>query len=162
MTQDEFLKVGDAARSTGLTVRALRHYDEAGLVRPSERTQAGHRLYARHDVARLERVAALRRAGLGLEDIAHALASDDVRAALERRLSQVEQELAESSALRRRLITAIKEIQMIEDKLARRAETVGKERIAQVEQGWRDLFAELEQHRASGTAPSDPAVQALA
>jgi DNA-binding transcriptional MerR regulator len=50
------------------------------------------------DVARLEQVAALRRAGLGLEDIAGALASGD--AALERRLTEVEQELAAGAHLR--------------------------------------------------------------
>ena len=162
MTEDRQLRVGEAARATGLTVRALHHYDAAGLVRPSERTQAGHRLYGLRDLARLERVAALRRAGLGLEDIAGALASGDVRAALERRLAEVEQELAAGAHLRARLRTAIEEITVIEKKLADRAEAVGEERIGQVEQEWAQLFAELEQQRERGTDPADPAVQALA
>jgi hypothetical protein len=51
---------------------------------------------------------------------------------------------------------------MIEQKLAQRREVVGQERITQVEQEWRRLFAELEAFRARGTDPSDPAVQALA
>jgi len=162
MTEDgRHLRVGEAAKATGLTVRALHHYDAAGLVRPSGRTRAGHRLYAGPDVARLERVAALRRAGLGLEDIAGALASGDVRAALERRLSEVEQELAAGAHLRSRLRNAIQEITMIEQKLARRRHTVGDERIAQVEQEWARLFAELEEHRAAGTDPGDEAVRAL-
>lgn len=162
MTEDPELRVGEAARATGLTVRALHHYDAAGLVPPSGRTQAGHRRYRRQDVARLERVAALRRAGLGLEEIAGALASGDVRAALERRLAEVEQELAAGAHLRSRLRTAIEEIAMIEQKLARRREAVGDERIAQVQDEWARLFAELEEHRARGTEPGDPAVQALA
>lgn len=54
MSEQQWLKVGDAARATGLTVRALHHYDESGLVRPSERTAAGHRLYGMRDLARLE------------------------------------------------------------------------------------------------------------
>lgn len=162
MTQNRQLRVGEAARASGLTVRALHHYDAAGLVRPTGRTQAGHRLYAAQDVARLERVAALRRAGLGLEDIARALASGDVRAALERRLAEVEQELAAGAHLRSRLRIAIEEITVIEQKLARRREAVGVERIKQVEQEWGRLFAELEEHRAQGTDPSDPAVRALA
>lgn len=162
MTEDQLLRVGEVARTTGLTVRALHHYDTAGLVRPSGRTQAGHRLYAMQDVARLEQVAALRGAGLGLEDIAGALASGDVRAALERRLAEVEQELAAGTNLRARLRTAIEELKMIEQKLSRRAEVVGEERIRQVEQEWARLFAELEEHRARGTDPADPAVRALA
>ena len=162
MTEDQELKVGEAARRAGLTVRALHHYDAAGLVRPCGRTQAGHRLYAMQDVARLEQVAALRRAGLGLEDIAGALASGDVRAALERRLAEVEQELAAGAHLRGRLRHAIEELRMIEQKLARRREAVGEERMEQVEQEWVRLFAELEEHRVRGTDPADPAVQALA
>ena len=162
MTEDQQLRVGAAARATGLTVRALHHYDAAGLVRPSARTQAGHRLYGMQDVARLERVAALRRAGLGLEDIAGALASGDVRAALERRLAEVEQELAAGAHLRSRLQNAIEEIIVIEQKLARRADAVGEERIRQVEQEWALLFAELEAHRVRGTDPADPAVRSIA
>lgn len=159
---DRWLRVGEAARATGLTVRALHHYDDAGLVRPSERTSAGHRLYGARDLARLERVAALRRAGLGLEEIAGALGSGDVRAALERRLAEVDQELAAGADARRRLVNAIRELKMIERKLEQRREAVGDERIAEVEREWGELFAELERHRAAGTDPADPAVRALA
>lgn len=161
-TQAELLRVGEAARRTGLTVRALHHYDEAGLVRPTARTQAGHRLYAEPDVARLERVAALRRVGLPLEEVADALAQGDVRAALVRRLAQVDQDLAEASRQRARLEHAIEELDMIEEKLAGRAEAVGAERIAAVEREWAELFAALEAQRADGTDPADPAVQRLA
>jgi DNA-binding transcriptional MerR regulator len=162
MPGEQWLKVSDAARATGLTVRALHHYDEAGLVRPGERTPAGHRLYGERDLARLERVAALRRAGLGLEEIAGALASGDVRAALERRLAEVDQELAAGADARRRLVTAIRELKMIERKLEARRAAVGDERIAEVERAWGELFSELERHRAAGTDPADPAVQELA
>lgn len=162
MTESQHMRVGEAARATGLTVRALRHYDAAGLVRPSGRTPSGHRQYGTADVARLERVAALRRAGLGLDDIAGALASGDVRAALERRLNEVEQELAAGAQARSRLRTAIEELRMIEQKLAGRADAVGAERITQVEQEWARLFAALEEHRARGSDPADPAVQRLA
>lgn len=43
------LKVSDVARLAGVTVRALHHYDEIGLVRPSARSAAGYRLYAPED-----------------------------------------------------------------------------------------------------------------
>ncbi len=48
-------KVGTLAKATGLTVRALHHYDHIGLLSPSRRTAAGHRLYTADDVARLYR-----------------------------------------------------------------------------------------------------------
>jgi len=65
----EALKVGELARRTGLTVRALHHYDEIGLLRPSLRTEAGHRLYSEGDVARLQRVLSLRQLGFSLEEV---------------------------------------------------------------------------------------------
>ncbi|RMI27889.1 MerR family transcriptional regulator [Nocardia stercoris] len=62
-------KVGELAAQVGLTVRTLHHYDDIGLVRPSERTSSGHRLYRTADVERLYQVLALRQLGLGLETV---------------------------------------------------------------------------------------------
>jgi DNA-binding transcriptional MerR regulator len=47
-------KIGEVAAATGLTVRALHHYDEIGLVKPSARTESGHRLYTQARAARSE------------------------------------------------------------------------------------------------------------
>ena len=65
----EALKVGELARRTGLTIRTLHHYDEIGLLKPSLHTEAGHRLYAADDVARLQQVLSLRQLGFSLEEI---------------------------------------------------------------------------------------------
>ena len=65
--------VGDLARLTGVTVRALHHYDEIGLVRPSGRTDAGYRLYSDADVVRLQQVLLFRELGLPLDEIAAVL-----------------------------------------------------------------------------------------
>lgn len=71
--------IGELARATGMTVRALYHYDEIGLLRASERTPAGHRRYTERDLRRLYRVRTLRTLGLSLEEIAGVLdgAADD-------------------------------------------------------------------------------------
>lgn len=66
--------IGELARASGMTVRALRHYDEIGVVRASERTAAGHRRYIERDLRRLYRVRALRSLGLSLDEIASTLA----------------------------------------------------------------------------------------
>lgn len=66
-------KIGQLASATGLTVRALHHYDHMGLVRPSGRTAGGHRLYAESDVQRVYQVLALRQIGLPLDVIGTAL-----------------------------------------------------------------------------------------
>jgi DNA-binding transcriptional MerR regulator len=70
------LTVGELTKLTGVTVRTLHHYDELGLVSPSQRTRAGYRLYSDSDVLRLHQVLLFRELGLPLEEIACAL--DDV------------------------------------------------------------------------------------
>src|SRR4051794_23480408 len=65
--------VGDLSRLTGVTVRALHHYDEIGLVKPSQRSAAGYRLYGDHDVLRLQQVLVFRELGVPLDEIATAL-----------------------------------------------------------------------------------------
>lgn len=65
--------VGELAKLTGVTVRTLHHYDEIGLVRPSQRTAAGYRLYGEDDVLRLQQVLVHRELGLPLEQIAAVL-----------------------------------------------------------------------------------------
>jgi DNA-binding transcriptional MerR regulator len=62
-------KVGELARRTGLSVRTLHYYDEIGLLSPSRRTEAGHRLYTAGDVVRLQQIKSLRYLGFGLEEI---------------------------------------------------------------------------------------------
>lgn len=66
-------KVGELAERTGLSVRALHHYEEIELLVPSGRTGAGHRLYAEDDVMRLQQVASLRSLGFSLAEIRECL-----------------------------------------------------------------------------------------
>ena len=70
------LTVGALARRTRLTVRALHHYDEIGLLKPSARSDAGYRLYGDADVARLHAIQALRHLGLPLAEIGPLLDQD--------------------------------------------------------------------------------------
>src|SRR5689334_14336449 len=64
------LTVGRVADELGVTVRTLHHYDEIGLVVPSERSPAGYRLYTADDLTRLQHVVVYRRLGFGLEEVA--------------------------------------------------------------------------------------------
>ena len=67
------LRVGELAKRTGLTVRTLHHYESIGLLTPSGRTEAGYRLYAAADVARLGQIVGLRQLGLALDEIRECL-----------------------------------------------------------------------------------------
>lgn len=63
------MTVGRAAQLAGVTVRTLHHYDEIGLVVPSQRSQGGYRLYGRREIARLQEVLFFKELGFGLEEI---------------------------------------------------------------------------------------------
>ena len=99
------LKVGELARSTGLTVRTLHHYDEIGLVKPSGRSESGYRLYSQDDVARLHAVQAMRHLGLALGDIAALLDGQAASPALvlEQQIKALDREIAQATELRGRL-----------------------------------------------------------
>ena len=55
--------VGSLAKLAGVTVRALRHYEDEGLLHP-ERTASGYRRYGAADVERLQQILLLRSSGL--------------------------------------------------------------------------------------------------
>ena len=66
------LTTGELARRTGLTLRAVRFYEEAGLLLPA-RTSSGRRAYCDSDVVRLQFIADLRELDLSLEAIGELL-----------------------------------------------------------------------------------------
>jgi DNA-binding transcriptional MerR regulator len=66
---DTLYSIGDLARRTGLTVKAIRFYSDRGIVPPTDRSPAGHRLYSLDALARLDLVRTLRDLGLDLATI---------------------------------------------------------------------------------------------
>ena len=105
----ESLKVGEVAGRAGLSVRTLRHYDQIGLLRPSGRSDGGHRLYGPDDVRRLYRICLLRRLGLSLTEIGQALDEPgwDLERTMRRHLDLLDQRLVVSSQLRHRLAAMV-------------------------------------------------------
>jgi DNA-binding transcriptional MerR regulator len=68
------LSIGELARRTGLPVRTIRFWSDAGVLPPATRTQSGRRLYDAACADRAELVATLRELGLGLADVRRVLA----------------------------------------------------------------------------------------
>ncbi|MEK2472062.1 MerR family transcriptional regulator [Streptomyces noursei] len=66
--------VGQVSAFAGVTVRTLHHYDRTGLLRPSDRSPAGYRLYSDADLARLQQILFYRELGFPLDEIATILA----------------------------------------------------------------------------------------
>jgi DNA-binding transcriptional MerR regulator len=184
------MRVGELATATGLTVRALHHYDALGLVSPSGRTGGGHREYDADDVRRLYQVVALRRLGFALHDIKALLdgVAYDPRETVREQLAASDRRVAAEAEVRRRLtrlldvldrggepttedlLRAVEATTMAEQyytpeqlaELEQRRNDLGEEGMAKAQQDWADLYAALGVELAAGTDPADPRVQALA
>lgn len=73
MSDGTSYSVSELAANAGVTVRALHHYDEIGLLVPAARTRTGYRRYSRSDVERLYRILVYRELGFDLTRIAEIL-----------------------------------------------------------------------------------------
>ena len=67
------MTVGEVSTLLGVSVRALHHWDESGLVHPSRRSDAGYRLYCETDIMRIQQVHVYRQTGMSLADIKEVL-----------------------------------------------------------------------------------------
>jgi DNA-binding transcriptional MerR regulator len=74
------LRIGELAKRTGLSVRALHHYDALGLLTPSIRTESGTRVYGQLDLARVHRICVLKQMGYSLAKIQTTLSDARINA----------------------------------------------------------------------------------
>ncbi|MEU9829971.1 MerR family transcriptional regulator [Streptosporangium sp. NPDC048047] len=115
------MRIGDAAAAAGTTPRALRFYEQRGLLPPPPRTASGQREYGPREVARIRIVRELLSLGLTVEDVRsradrlHLLEGDsppydapgcaEGRGVVGRRLAALDEEIARLTRLRERLAT---------------------------------------------------------
>ncbi|WP_425586489.1 MerR family transcriptional regulator [Streptomyces ziwulingensis] len=71
------MQIGEVAARTELSLRTIRHYEEAGLVLPSARSQGGFRLYTDRDVDRLMVIRRMKPLGFTLEEMRDLLDATD-------------------------------------------------------------------------------------
>lgn len=129
--------VGQVAEEFGVTVRTLHHYDEIGLVTPSERTMAGYRLYTDADVQRLAQVVLYRRLGMPLDQIREVVDGGDAVEHLRRQRAAV--------------LTRIDEMKGLVDTIDTMMETTMSERPAtdaELKEVFGDGFSEEYQQEA--------------
>lgn len=69
--------IGELARLSGLTPKALRHYDQLGLLTPVAFSAQGYRLYSQEQLGRARRISRLRELDLPLETVRELLVVDD-------------------------------------------------------------------------------------
>ncbi|MGW2378708.1 MerR family transcriptional regulator [Streptomyces sp. YU58] len=73
----EHMQIGEVAARTELSLRTIRHYEDAGLVVPSARSQGGFRLYTEADVARLMVIRRMKPLGFTLDEMRALLEATD-------------------------------------------------------------------------------------
>lgn len=134
------MRIGDAAAAAGTTPRALRFYEERGLLPPPRRSPTGQREYEAGDVARVRVIRQLLALGLTVEDIRSCAAGLDLigddglplpgdghrrRCGLdpgvaEQRIDLIDAEINRLTGLRQRLalrVAAIRAVAGIDDRL---------------------------------------------
>src|SRR5579859_2933858 len=182
----ELLRIGRIAERTGMSAKALRLYEERGLLTPTSHSPAGYRLYGPDALQRLMQIALLKRAGFSLAEIGLLLSRDPQQgavvlatriAALERDLTAKSKalgslklaaqrlgsastlnvdELLESIAMTETLKVDLTESERAE--LLKRAETLGEAGMQEAQQAWPKLIAEVRAAMEAGTPPTDPKV----
>jgi DNA-binding transcriptional MerR regulator len=114
------LRVGELARRSGKTVRALHLYEELGLLQPVHRSKGGFRLYSPSAVARVAWISKLQDAGFSLhqlQDFLHGITDDKqsvaslamkrVKEVFEERLSETREQLGKLTQLESELVASL-------------------------------------------------------
>ena len=98
-------KIGELAETSGVTVRTLHYYEEIGLLMPTARTDAGHRLYGPNEVERLYRICLLKQLGMPLDGVRASLADDgeEIGTVIRDHLAELDARLEAENRLRARL-----------------------------------------------------------
>lgn len=128
MSEDRrLLHIGAVAERTELSLRTLRHYDEIGLVNPSERSEGGFRLYSEADVERILLIRRMKPLDFTLEqmrellDITHEVSQPDASAEARQKLREIE-----ATAMERRT-SLEKKVAMADEFLVRLRDLSGPE-----------------------------------
>lgn len=189
-TRNDFFKIGEVARKTGISIRTLHFYHKIGLLVPFIRTPAGHRIYTGKELNRLLQVKSLQSLGFSLKRIQQVLENPDVRteAILHEQLDHLDQQIERQLRLRHRLeslinlqrrsrqakvadlLKLIKEIVRMDkhytseqlEQLRLRRQKIGNDAIQAAERDWAHLFQRYREEMEKGTSPSDPVVLELA
>jgi DNA-binding transcriptional MerR regulator/precorrin-6B methylase 2 len=69
MTDKRLYTAGIFAKKAGVTIKTIRFYDKRGLLKPSEYSDTGYRLYSDEDFSRLQRILTLKYLGFSLAEI---------------------------------------------------------------------------------------------
>lgn len=117
MNTKRLYQIKDVARLAAVSVRTLHHYDDIGLLSPSQRSAAGYRLYSHEDLLRLQQILIQRELGLPLEAIKRSLDDPefDRCAALKQQRQEITARLERIQAMLQAIDTALGALAQGED-----------------------------------------------
>jgi len=184
------MKVGELARRTGVSVRALHYYDEIGLLQPSQLTESRHRMYGTPELIRLQQIKSLRQLGFSLDEIRSCLDTPAFSPArvLDLHVRRLREQIGEQERLATLLETlsasfragatasaddfvrAIEGITMIDRsftpeelrEIKERGARLGPDHISAVEAEWPTLIAKVRAEMLQGIDPAGERVRPLA
>jgi len=185
------LKIGVVAKRTGLTVRTLHHYDQIGLLKPSDETESGHRLYTDSDIARLHQIVTLKQLGFTLEEIKDMMNNSDYnpKEMLDLQLSRLNVQINQLVELRSKLqdiielldvggpvsserfLMTIQMMKMIASphfsekhkvEMINKYKTTVTDQLDNINAAGNNLLSEFREMKENGKLPSDPEVAPLA
>lgn len=190
MIINKYWKIGELAQQTGLTVRALHHYDQIDLFSSSDVTESGHRIYTEADVAKLQQILSLKQLGFSLEEIKATIEDPNfnpvevikvqletvkkqimVQEQLYTRLEGMYELLADQQEVQsEQFIKLIEVMNMSEkyftkeqlDKMKNQTNQFSIEEKRQVENEWTELIAAIRVELKKGTPPENPNMVRLA
>jgi DNA-binding transcriptional MerR regulator len=111
----ELLLIGEVARQCGISDDTVRHYEKKGLVTPAERTPAGYRRYSAEVITRIRMIRRALRLGFSIDELSRIFRQRaagkppcrEVRDLAQTKLQQLDEQIAELTALRRSLAATL-------------------------------------------------------
>ncbi len=111
---DSPVTIGEAAARSGLTARAVRLYEQRGLLGPPERTPGGYHTYGSHQIATLGFIRQAKAVSLRLAEIGQILdlqrsgrqPCETVVDLLDQRIADIDRTMTDLRALRRNMAAA--------------------------------------------------------
>jgi DNA-binding transcriptional MerR regulator len=103
LAEVRMLRIGEFSRLSQVTIKALRYYDDMGLLIPAQIDKfTGYRYYTVEQLPRIHRIIAFKELGLSLEQIANLLAddvsSDHIREILRQQEAEIKQRIIDEQA----------------------------------------------------------------
>jgi MerR family transcriptional regulator, thiopeptide resistance regulator len=188
--QNRTWKVGEISKLTGITIRTLHHYDEIRLLRPTFRTDTGHRLYTEDDIIKLQQIMSLKELDFSLEEIKEFFENPEYnpKEVIEMQLERLTKEIKLKEELKQQLQELwevfhswkkpsleqfIKSIELIKaqkeyftqeeiNRMKMHYDKLNNVEVDKIAKSWNQLISLLQSEMENGTSVDNPRVMELA